>query len=406
MTARKWRERLKHMDFNENDLMRMSKRRFLKAAGQLGIASSALAYASQDAIARQTDNHDKRVTYAKFVRLHSEKPGQEPDREAVLTTMPRDDWSRKTAASDLARRMNREIKGWEHPEYVGAWMVPSESSPHEYDVEVAVETVMKANGETVSAHYSKEEVRRRLPDSADASAGGGEHERHFNDIPIRVVESESEETTMSCSYSEVPGGCSCSVGRENFTICAPFYNTNLDNEGWVVSGHGADQGGGIGSTMDQPSDSNDSTGTVESIYNSSEQDYAWVEATEYEGVRRSLRSALSGNCDSFAQIYGTVPDSTIKNETGTSTTYYLQGAESRKKSGEVNGFQPNDGGTDERMRHSKDAVAGDSGGPYFKIVNGEVHIAGTIDKNRTFGGSIGNTADAVSGGLTGYWMTK
>ena len=57
--------------------------------------------------------------------------------------------------------------------------------------------------------------------------------------------------------------------------------------------------------------------------------------------------------------------------------------------------------------HSADGQDGDSGGPLYKLKDGDVYIAGLIDKDLYIGGNAGNTAAAcqADNGLDGYFLS-
>ena len=101
---------------DKNHLSRMSKRRFLKTAAGLGIGATTLQLASQDAIVSAADDHDKEVVYPKYVEYYQpDDPSKGPERELVLTTMPREKWSRNHAASNLAESINQRTTNGRRP---------------------------------------------------------------------------------------------------------------------------------------------------------------------------------------------------------------------------------------------------------------------------------------------------
>jgi hypothetical protein len=394
---------------DKNDLSRMSKRRFMKTAAGLGIGATTLQVASRDAIVAAADDHDKEVVYPKYVEYRQpEDPSKEPERNPVLTTMPREKWSRNHAAGNLAESLNQQINQWSSPEYIQAWLKGMDDSPIKYGVEVEYQVIHTHKG-MVEPALSIEKVRSRLPSKGSASAGDGEHRREYDNIPVKVKEKESAEVAMHCQYDEVPGGCSCNVEGYAGTIMAPFSSNDYNDSGWAFSGHVAASGGGDGAVMCQPN--SDETGVVEIVKDQgSEKDYAWAQSEYAETVRRSLRDPAQDACSSFIPIKGIVPDSAIQNDVDSSTTYYVQGNQSRRKSGTIGAFYDNTGGdpSDNRYNHSADLQDGDSGGPLYKMRSGDAYIAGLADEDLYYGGNAGNTAEACEDvdGLDGYFLAQ
>ena len=394
---------------NKNDLSRMSKRRFMKTAAGLGIGATTLQVASRDAIVAAADDHDKEVVYPKYVEYRQpDDPSKEPERNPVLTTMPREKWSRNHAAGNLAESLNRKINQWSSHGCIQAWLKGMDDSPIEYGIQVEYQVIHTHKG-TIEPALSIEEVRSRLPSKGSASAGEGEHRREYDNIPIKVKEQESAEVEMFCEYDGVPGGCTCNVEGIRGTIMAPFWNYDTEDSGWALSGHVAASGGGEDAVMDQPN--SDDTGTVEIVKDQkNERDYAWAQSDHDEGVRRSLRDPAKDACSSFIPLKGVVTDSAIQNDVDSSTTYYVQGSESRRKSGTIGRFNSNTGGdpSDNRYNHSAEVQGGDSGGPLYKMRNGDAYIAGLIDIDLRYGGNAGNTAEACEDGdgLNGYFLAQ
>lgn len=374
------------MDFNDNELTRMSKRRFLKVASGMGVSAASLQYGTQEGLAQAAD--EDTVPYVEVVR-RTEDGGEEP----IYAQIARDEWEVRHTADDAAQQVGGMVvdQGWNTSLVRPTFHVDGNGGFH---VEVEYKTLVDTDGDKQTPEPSHEEVRRELPNTVKGEAGKGEH-KATRQVPVIVREQREEK--VSCMdtdtrYDENVGGaqpCYCFDTQAFSTVCSWFDHDNY-GKGVLVSGHAFNDLSGIdGHEMEYDVQYR---GTAKDGYDGNDVDWAFVKI-DVSGGFATIAMSNGSNTGRFEEMMGKVPNSTLKNDAGSSTTYYKRGRATCQKSGGIAGVAF-DGWSCE---FDKDSQGGDSGGPVFKKKGtiDEAYIAGLTVADKTYGGTKATTADKL-----------
>lgn len=380
---------------DENDLRRMSKRRFLKIASAMGVSATSLRYGTQEALAKAKDGDS--VPYVKALITQYDKNGTPTGQDPRYGSIPRDIWEVKWTADDAAQRIQHQIRnqfpGDAH--LITAGWGAMESSPTGYGVHVSYQEIECADGRYLSPDATIETVREELPDKQRGIVGEDDH-RTERTVPVVVEQQRSREVADCLSdtnWESVPGGTAMSSNNGGGTYCAAFHHRDYGIEGMITSGHVCGSDGAY--VYDA---SGELHGTARDVYNGSDIDYAWVELSSGDSPLREI-SDTNGGTDWI--VSGIATDSELKYDTDTNTTYYGQGDANCRQTGNIQRFK------DTWVEYGPHTAGGDSGGTLWKKgPGGEALIAGVCVEDLRLAGSKWTTAETVQNHANGYFTTK
>lgn len=347
--------------------------------------------------------------------------GSPTNRTKIWQKVPYEHWAVRFTACDLRDEIYKQVwSTWGDDSLLSVQMAPMAESPTGFGVEVKYSTRHKQDGGTYSPKPSIDEVRRKLPDKGTGTDEQDGHAFRRENIPIRVI--KSEEYPVGCTgegdvcqdpstnYTDfVPGGITTTNGTDwaRCTLAAVFTETEQNyGEGWITSGHAFGVGdkawhyyGGDTYLGKCKKKNDDWLNEIEWAYvqDVNEISYAWI-----------ADEKASGNWE--YDVEGIVTDDQLVNDTDTAAIYHSHGNATcllKNYLHKTGGF-----GTSFYQAYH-DVEAGDSGGPLFKVKNGDAYIAGkhTVEINSgddEDGDSCaddvqGTTAETVENKAGGYW---
>lgn len=388
----------KPMNFNDNKLSRMSRRRFLRVASAMGVSATCLAYGTQEGLVAAADENE--VPYVALLKDKGQPHEDSFEREPIYKSIPRDEYNVRYTADDAAQKAGQLIldEGWDAERLSPAWGA-AEQTPHGFGVTVKYRTVHRASGETVTPKPSFDEVRSRLPNAISGEVEDGNGGTHQREVPVEVVRktgrqvSDCQEVTYyGPDQDSFPGGGPCKEGTEEGTFCAEFYSSDAGSYGLITAGHVAQEGNTVQWLGEDVGVTQDSQDTIDI-------DWAFVDDSLANNIYNDL---VNGDNTARAEyVKGIVTDSELKNDVGTSTTYYTQGRTTCRTSGTL--IDTGGLGTS-YVTATPDVDSGDSGGPLFKLVDGDAYIAGDIIQQINSGSDTkATTAETVENKANGFF---
>jgi hypothetical protein len=383
------------MDFNDNELTRMSKRRFLKVASAMGVSAASLRYGTQEGLAQAAD--EDTVPYVEVVRRT-----EDGDEEPIYARIARDEWEVRHTADDAAQQVGAMVaeQGWDTSLVRPAFSVDGRGG---FRVVVEYKTLIRTDGTEQTPAPSVEEVEAALPDTIEGKAGQGRN-KATRRVPVVVKEQHEEKTAcqdLSTDYNGNVGGAQpiqCDETGDGGTTCSWFRHDTY-GKGVLSSGHVYDQGlfspGPVGNTMLYNSFDR---GTVEDGNNGADIDWAFIPIEEGGGFA-TIDMSNGSNTGRFEEMFGMTTRTALKNDAGTSTTYYRRGRASCQISCTINqvAFDGNS------FEFSQGPNRGDSGGPVFKKkgTTDEAYIGGVVVSDKEYGGGKATTAETIAENASG-----
>jgi hypothetical protein len=369
-------------DYSTTKLSRMGRRRFLRSLAGLGISGTAVQYMSQDALASVTDNPKKEVP--RLSRLEHANPeavraGEEPPKyEPVYYTIPRDKWVRVESAHDAANRLEKRFEPKIDTDYI-KFGVTTITTGQRKKKAVVVEhrTVDKRFDGTREPSIDYEQLSELVPEKIDGQAGKGSNTVTVEGIPTTIKKRTVEEQAyFDSKYRPVPGGCQVEDESDDDigTLCTPAWDSDVSEYVLLTAAHLTEES--PGHDMHQPHFSL----TAGNYMGDSDKGLitdSFDAATIQMGSDEDNTYRLAGSSSNTYQewISGTVAWDEIKdNEDNTSYELYLQGRTTGRNSGYID-----DAYTDKTYWIDVAAEGGDSGGPHFKLQNGDAYISGVHD---------------------------
>lgn len=367
------------MNFNDNELNRMSRRRFLRTATAMGVSASALAYGTQDGLVAAADENE--VPYVRYVNNY---PGDR-ESEPVYASIHRDEWEVRHTADDAAEKIGHQIEdqGWETGLVAPGWGA-DEDTPNGFGVHVEYRTVVHADGSVSEPAPSYDEVRRKLPNTINGEVSDGNGGTHSRQVPVKVERVRDEKTIQTSGNPadpDTPGGYKVeSASGDYFTLCATF-DSDYNGLGSITTGHATDLNENVICQGDV-------IGDVEDRNNGIDIDWAFVDD---DGENHVSQLTDGDGSQMLEQVSGIVSDSAMKNDAGTSETYYTQGKVTERTACTVIGVN---GFGSSWVKVSSDVQDGDSGGPVFNVSGSDAYIGGVIVSNVS-GDCKATTAETV-----------
>lgn len=101
------------MNFNDNEISRMSRRRFVRTASALGVSAACLQYGTRQGLAEAAGENE--VPYVRRLRYLGRDENGERQHEPVYGSIHRDKWEPRHTANDAAQKIGQmvEDRGWD-----------------------------------------------------------------------------------------------------------------------------------------------------------------------------------------------------------------------------------------------------------------------------------------------------
>lgn len=400
------------MDFNDNELSRMSRRRFIRVASAAGVSLACLEYGTREGLVQAAEGEE--VPYVRYLE------GTGEDREPVYASIPREAWARRQTAKDLAERVDKRLRNRFGKEVKVYWGV-MEDSPTGFGVYVDYNIVRGSDGPKYEPEPSMEEVRSVAPRKGKGTAAKGEHKETREHIPVRVEKSYQQHVDCEpCpshqdyydtyyGWTFVPAGIAIDhgsgSGKSFASLCAPFQLDDGTN-GYAGSGHASTEGEAV---YCEGGAEPIGTCTKSFVGLFSDEDYCFI---EQDGSHYGSLKVRKENTDQDEyDIVGIITNTGLENSVG--DFFYGQGRASSRSYDALEKMKT--GGNGAIFDHDVDC--GDSGGPMFELTNldesvPDVYIAGNIvaRRNDTDSDDCGddtlvNTAESMEIGIGGEFRT-
>ncbi len=268
------------------------------------------------------------------------------------------------------------------------------------------ETVRNGQGLVKSPNISYEDLQDHIPASISGSHGMNGYETEIEAIPIKlekVSRKENSQHYYTDKYRPVPAGCAIGgPSTTGGTLGTPATRGNDDV--WVTAAHlFEDNRGGPYSSHEvhQPDETNKIGGisSTDIWYPGTGGGHADAAVIEGDGTGTDAEYDMAS--DSYFSDYEgwnikgiSTIDRLKLNEGNTDFQINKQGRATGRNSGYLIGVYE----TTDRMTINAASSDGDSGGPYFEYIDGDVYIAG-IHGEGGAGSSSGTIMESIEGEL-------
>ncbi|WEL19849.1 trypsin-like peptidase domain-containing protein [Candidatus Nanohalococcus occultus] len=336
----------------------------------------------------------KEVAYiAGWENVEGGKPGE---REPFYNKIGREDFERRWSTFDVKEQIDEKLSQYDEASVAFEQM---EDSPTGFGVAVYMP-------ELGSTENDREEIEKLVP----AETGGGfkfENDRFERSrVPVKVETQNRKLTSCSSTnFDYIPGGASLEVPskqNETGTLAAAFYSNEYGG-GWVTAGHVVkDIGGSVGNEIHQDAgEVTDPFGVArQAHFDLADLDYAFIEPTSSESTSGFITGS-DGSTKEYG-LRGIVSDAELVNNVGNESFELLgHGRTTCQSSGYITGVQ---GSGTTSVTTTTGVQPGDSGGPLFKVEDGEAYIAGIRFMDVDDGArSKSTTANTVENKLNGFF---
>jgi hypothetical protein len=370
----------------------------------MGVSATTLSYLSQDALAEVTHDPKEEVPYVAYLK------GEPPEREPVYKIIERDEWERRHTAIDVRDRVGERVNKMDESNLIDVSYQDLKESPTGYGVVITYIEERIDDEEIRSPSVSIERLREDIPNEATGKVGKKEYEASRSDIPV-IINRETVSTddiNINTSHNpcmendnywnETPGGTPANINFTFGTFCAPYYSPD-EGYGLITSGHVAEGGGGVGSSVHQDTSK---VGEVTHFHKGFYRDYAHVDRSLSD---LDVAVANIDNSTTDYGIFGIVTNQELQNNVG-EKTLYTQGHTTCRDHGTISNVTFGSYAVD--INPLDGVEGGDSGGPLFDVRSGvggfEAYVAGVVKKNLTFGGTRSTTAETVENHFGGHFL--
>lgn len=360
----------------------MGKRRFLKNLGKLGVSGAALQYITQDSLAEITKSPEDEIPRLNLLR-HTNQfeieqaatrgDAVEPEIEPVYYTLPREEWVVNVAPLEAAKKLSDEI-GLINNNPLIKTGVATRVSGHNRERVVTVNryTIQQADGRETSPQVKSREIQDAVPDTMGVTVAQGEFSEHIPDIPIIVREKGLEKQAFGDKYRPVSGGCEQGVGTQipTSTLGTPAFDRDTNDYIWLTAGHNGDPHEDV---FQPGSPDSGEIGFIDDKANEVHFDVATIVRTNADVEFGISEKEENDDLDYYAPIKGTLAWDTIEDQLGhMSYKLHHQGYATGRNRGYITEVTSDD----QVFWINVQTEKGDSGGPHFRIENGEAYIAG------------------------------
>lgn len=368
-------------------ITRLGRRGFVKALTALGVSSEAARSMSGEDLTQLTEDPSNEVPIIrryKHVNHESGTSGEEPlRREPIYGTVPRDQWIRVNTALDAVSQIRSKLRNSD--------VSIQDSGPTQVEVGITnrvenadlgvvvkgIEYIDKS-GEKLLDGPGVTDIEEVVPYSITGKVKFDNKVRERMNIPVKIEESRVEEQgTFEDKYRPVPGGCEMwdggtynGLGWTNGTAAQDDLNDGQSI--WLTAAHCLERS--VGRSIHQ---SSEGTKVGESGRN-------MPASVGDAGVIEPTSANVSWDIADYSGKYkwpikGMVNNYSIQYMVDNSDTACFQGVKTgRDTSATVLDFIPesssNPNGDKVVLDHDSDN--GDSGGPYFDLLNDEAYIMG------------------------------
>ena len=390
---------------HNSSFITVKRRNFCKTATALGLSGLTLKFGDSEEISRALEND-----VVKYVaRIENKRTGDGIVRNPIYESTPLEEWIRRYTAVDAKEEIERKLSNKFPTDYMGVEFSPMDESNTGFGARVVYRIYKNEDGKK-SPEPSFSEVREEIPKEQEGliTFKGIDYKRS---VPVKVK--KREESTLDCSvayqcvedtdWSNVPGGSPCHKDDSTAgTLNAPFQDPDY-GQGIIMSGHVA---GSNGVNINQYDDKIGEVKKHKLTNNTNDIDFAFVKIGDSdEGLSHYIVN--DRNTKEEYPVKGIVTDDALKNNAGTTVTYYTQGKTTCQLSGHIKSVG---GWGDSWVSSTHDADSGDSGGPLFYLSGGDAYIAGVMAEeiNDKDGDDCGEdtkstTAQTVEDKIGGYY---
>ena len=402
----------------EQKVSRMGRREFTKTLSALGVSSATLGFTSRDVLAEQVSDLKKEVPYTAYLRVSSENPREKSEREAIIKTIPRDEWERRQAGLRARDKVGDIVDSKFAADNISLAFTGMDQSPVGFGVEIHVVTHIDKE-RIASSKIGREEIRKAVPQTVDVEVPSRAGTTGFSNVPTRVVSTSAkrlncEDCQDFTEWDAVPGGTPIRNDTDNEigSLTARFDHPD-HGSGWVTAGHvvNADTGAKI-------SQAGDEIGRSKEAYNDGyDVDYAFIGPSSDE--QTSGLMANGSNNETTETVVGSVTTEELENNVD-NTDYRLktQGRTTCRTDGYITKTFSSPLTSSSAVGTSHDSDPGDSGGALFRVKSSstsadEAYIAGNIietygpsdsDGCGQYSNTKSTTAQKVENNLGGHYF--
>lgn len=373
----------------------MGKRRFLKTLFGFGITGTALRHITKDVVAKV--DLRKEVPRLKALRHANDSGisnGEEPKREAIYYTIPRDRWEYIEGVAKAANRVDR---------YFNSDLITAifKKKGSELVIQPHYTKVVKPSGEELKPSKKIHQVKSELPNRVTGSLDK-KNTSAIEKIPVLSPTNETKRMNAYFDddyYQNVPGGCESQVLDETGTLCSPAWDNDRGEFVLTTAGHlvtAEDY------RMYQPSSTAEVNGWTDKkvFQNGGGYDYGTID--NISGYQYEM---AGGDIYKKYDTSGSLGGDAIKDMAYNNEYLFNQGRTTGRKFTKIEDVWVNDFREPYKIQVNATTSSGDSGGPYFTESSSDsVDIAGIHSTSVSYGDnksddSRGNTMNYIESHL-------
>ncbi|MDY6770727.1 MAG: hypothetical protein SV186_02080 [Candidatus Nanohaloarchaea archaeon] len=385
-------------DTTGNDLD-MDRRTFLKSAGALGISASAIDFISEDKaqIGDITYNPQEEVPYVAGWDYVTDDKGQLIEKDPFYNVIGKETWRKHRQTDQAVQKTRKYLQQHFSPEEgVLLSITDDNSSPTDEKIKVMYDEEGPVSEEFLKS--SLEELQSQVLTGKP-------------DIPLEVAEHKVNEQVCQYEdklYTEVPGGAPITElnSEEVGTAAASYYHPE-HGQGWATAAHVVnDTGNPIAEyAVSGTAFIGESKEYVKTAFN--DIDVAYIEEQSNEvPVPWIANKDYSDNKD--LPVKGKISNQELREQKGNTDWHlHLQGDNTCRDHDYVSEIIEGIYGNLNSIVVGDSTLTqgGDSGGPIFRISDGDAYMAGVIRGDYNGNGTVGTSAERTEEVLDGNFMT-
>lgn len=383
------------------DITLGSRRSFTKSLAAFGVTGQTLKHLTEHQFEELIGDIEKEVPYIAYWRGTRDENGS-PTMEPIYDTWERDRWAIIKGTEKAAAQIRKRIQNQFEIDLisVGSSVSPSGVNTQPRAVTVKLLSYSGDGDQKTSPDVAVEELREFLPDMVTETLSRKDSNRSWEveDIPV-VLEEDERSTWNGCktyyyndNYGDldIPAGAKIKVSKDLAdpdagTFGTPAWDRQRSETVMVSAGHLWKDTGDDGDWAWQPNVSDsDKDGTVYVQVNNEnhpDPDYALLSPNDDSYVYEFADD--SGGTTGY--IAGYVTKDTLQSDIDAETVYYKRGAKTGLEYGKIEHVDTYNKQVETNILGDE----GDSGGPFYKLHNGDAYIGGIV--NGGYGNSCPDT---------------
>lgn len=363
-------------------LNRMGKRRFLKTLAAFGVTRPTLSTISKEDLFKHTENLNNEIPY-----IMAWKKIGNGDRKPLYGTIDRERWAKIKAVQNASKKLHHQLTTVLDTAYITVGCRFG-SEPMLVVKRVTKKKSTKKGRVTNSPPFKRKQLDQTLPGTVSGEFKTGQNRYVIENIPVVVRDITREDhydAYYDYDYDPVPGGAQFDHGT---LMC----RAQLNGSGQMVllaSGHGLKGAYQNTDDLQQPL-TGDVIGDWDTIEYWRQDDATDITDFGYFETRSTVdisdRLAMDQNNSYKSSVWGAVSWDWITTHTN-SATVHKQGEHTGVTSGEIVEVE-NDRGQ-KAFWNQANTKSGDSGGPHYTYINGDLYIVGV----NSWGVDVGSTPE-------------